>query len=245
MISLFLKKQPPPTRFLILFPGRTGSTYLISCLQAHSQVIAEFEKLCDKTSEQQQAFVREFYDTPRHRRIRAVGFKTKPKTIRDHDGFAAMMRERGIRINQLRRRNLVKAAVSTINARRLFDLTGEWNRSNTIKEVGPLLVPPEKLVEMIDLCAHDRAEVKRYVDFLKLPTITLDYEDLLADRKAFFAQIAGFLEIGRITLRGAFEKNTNDDLRHALVNYDEIHSHFSGTVFEEDFSQAGTCGQGD
>lgn len=230
------RRHIPPCRFAVLFPGRTGSSFLISCLAEHPEVRVEGEGLARQDAESQRRWLAALYDAPQPTTCRAVGFKTKLKDVWDLAAFAEFLRARGVRIIVLQRRNIVKLAVSTLNARRLHDLTGRWNRTAGTPELGPLRVAPQELADMIAGCANAQTEVTDYARATGLPTLELDYEDLLADRAAWLRRVTDYLEVAPRALAGSVEKATHDDLRVALADHDAHAAYFARTPFAECFS---------
>lgn len=229
-------RRLPPCRFVVLFPGRTGSSFLISCLRSHPELLAEGEGLARKPPDEQQRWIHELYDTPRAQTCRAVGFKTKLKDVWNLEAFAGLLRARDVRVISLRRRNPVKLAVSTLNARRLHGQTGRWNRTAGVPALGPLSVTTEELAEMIDRCIAAQAEVDAFVRLLALPSTALDYEDLLEDRAEWLRGVTDFLGVAPQELHGTVEKATDDDLRVALADHDAHARHFAGTPLAAHFS---------
>lgn len=227
--------SPPASRFAILFPGRTGSSFLVSCLASHPEVAVEGERLVRQSAEWQRRWIAEFYDTPRRSPVRCVGFKTKPKDVWDLDEFATMLRERRVRVIEMRRRNVVKLAVSHLNAKRIHAETGRWNLASDGSSLAPLHATPDALAEAIEICATAQEQVGRFVGTLGLATLALDYEDLLESRTTWLERVCGFLEIAPRPLSGAVEKATSDDLRAALANFDELAAHFAGSPLAEHF----------
>jgi LPS sulfotransferase NodH len=215
-------------RFVILFPGRTGSSFLVSCLHSHPSVIVEGERLVRRSARRQQRWLRRLYDTRREPSVVAVGFKTKLKDVWSLDAFAALLRERGVRVIALRRRDVVRLAVSTINARRVLERTGRWNQHAGSLALPPLQVAPADLERMIENCIARQNELERYVADLGLRTLQLDYDDLLLDRDRWLGQVTAFLDLAPQPLHSDVVKATDDDLRRALANYDEIAAHFRG-----------------
>jgi hypothetical protein len=71
------------------------------------------------------------------------------------------------------------------------------------------------------------------VEDLVLPTLRLYYEDLLIDERTIFARVLSFLEVQPKPLQGGTLKNTSDDLREAISNFDELRSHYLGTPYEQ------------
>lgn len=187
-------------------------------------------------AEAQRRYLRSLYLDARPAPVIAAGFKTKPKDVWDLDEFARMLAELDVRVIALTRRNLVKLAVSTLNARRLHDATGRWNRTVETPAPGPLAVSAEELATTIERCAAAQAEVTSFAAACGRPVLPLDYEDLLADRERWLGSVLDFLELPRRALSGEVEKSTADDLRIALADFDGLRDRFRGTAREADFS---------
>ena len=234
---LWQRKLVPPVRFVILFPGRTGSSFLVSALASHPQVLVEGEQLVRRDSTRQRDWLRSYLDLPRPPAVHAVGFKTKLKDVADLEGFSHALRSRRVRVLALRRRNLVKLAVSTLNAKRIHDATGRWNLRGSDAALSPLAVQPDDLAHAIEGCAAAQREVDDYTARLGLETLVLEYEDLLADEAAWLDRVARFLGVEPRPLRGTVEKATSDDLRIALADHAMHAARFADTPYAGDFSE--------
>lgn len=230
------------TPFVILFVERAGSTFLITALKSHPQVLALTEKLDamrkeGKTAAEQLAWSRSFLTPPLIGRHRALGFKTKLLDVLDLEGFTALLRERGCRIIQLQRRNTVKAVVSTLNAKRQWQVSGNWNLLSEKTRLPAFEVDP---AEFADLLAQREAwdrQLNEYAGQLELPTLQLWYEDLLHDEAGFVGRTMKFLTGREHRLQGGTLKNTGDDLRSAILNYDELKRRYTGTLYEPMFDE--------
>ena len=236
-MSWFLReRRPPTTRFVVLFPGRTGSTYLISCLDRHGAIVAEGERLVRRSPSWQQRWIRKLYTRPRVEPISAVGFKTKLKDVWHLDGFADVLRKHEVSVIEMRRSNLVKLAVSTLNAKRLVERSGRWNRDSGIDPLPPLDVEPAVLEAEIVRCDEQQRMVGAFVARLGLRTLRLDYEGLLADRVAWLERALAFLHVNPVPLDGDVVKTTDDDLRVALAGYQRHEEHFAGGPYADAFN---------
>jgi LPS sulfotransferase NodH len=232
----FPRSTAPKTRFVILFPGRTGSSFLVSCLSSHPEVIAEGERLVRQSASWQRDWIDGLFGAPRKAPVRAVGFKTKLKDVADRDGFARELARHEVRLVTMARRNLVKLAVSTLNARRIHAATGRWNNAADAPPLGPLEAGVEEIAAMVDRCEREQREVLAFAESLARPTLHLDYEDLLVDRDAWLRRATDFLEVSPLPLASTVGKATDDDLRAALARYDEVRDHFAATERAVDFS---------
>ena len=73
--------------------------------------------------------------------------------------------------------------VSTLNARRQWEVTGNWNLLSETTRLPAFAVDPQKFDAML----REREELDRdledYVEHLQLPTLRLFYEDSAAERR--------------------------------------------------------------
>lgn len=137
--------------FVLLFVGRTGSSYIISKLNSHLEVKALGEKLVNFMSDESGAQIRwvdKFFFPPLVGRNKAIGFKAKLVHIFDPDGFAQVLRENKSKVIFMRRQNHVKAVVSRINAERFWERYGQWNLNDETNRLPPFAIDPDDF-EMI------------------------------------------------------------------------------------------------
>jgi LPS sulfotransferase NodH len=233
------------TPFVILFVERAGSTFLITALKSHPEVLALTEKFDAMRKEglgarEQLEWAKNFLTAPLVGQHRAIGFKTKLIDVLDQDGFARLLRERKCRIIQMQRRNPVKAVVSTLNARRQWELSGNWNRLSETTKLAPFAVDPSEFDRLLQEREQLDGSLQEYVERLQLPTLRLFYEDLLQDKAAFVSRTLEFLNSTNQPLNSMTLKNTNDDLREAVVNFDELRACYAGTRYEAMFDEVMT-----
>lgn len=229
-------------RFVILFPGRTGSTFLVSALDAHPDVEAKGEVLDGLRSAgaaEQRAWLDRYFRGPALNRHHAVGFKTKLRDVVDQDHFAAAIERYDARIIVLDRRNDVKHAVSRITARVLRDRTGRWNRYEGSEELGLIEVDPEDFASRLEAVESEKQVIRSFVDRLGRPHLDLDYEDLLADPDGTFRRVFAEIGVRDVAVHGKTLKNTSDDLREVVANFDAIRAPYVGTKYEAMFDDVG------
>jgi hypothetical protein len=226
-----------PVRFVILFVGRSGSSNLVEALDSHPGISARGEWLFGKDSDRQLRVAREFLTQPPHGEYSAVGFKTKLKDVRDPEGFAKLLREAEARIIFLQRRNSIKHVVSRFNSYRLHGVTKHWNLYNEEDRLPPATIDLMWFSGNLQEIEEEKRELEGYVKNLGLPTLSLCYEDLLVEQRASLERVFSFLGVRFEPVRGRCIKNTNDDLREAVSNFDELRSHYIGTPYEQMFDE--------
>jgi LPS sulfotransferase NodH len=240
MAKMYLRSQV--SRFVILFVERSGSTYLATLLDAHPDILARREEFAHlrqrgKDGAEQLAWARQFFTPPLVGDRKALGFKTKMVDILDQDGFAKLLKEFQCRIILLQRRNLVKAVISTINADRLHQASGNWNLLKESDRLPAFNVDLDKFDQMLLERRDWDREIEGYVNHLKLPTLPLFYEDMLVDETAFMRRIFDFIGVNYAPVKGKTIKNTTDNLREAILNFDELRGKYNGTDFELMFDE--------
>lgn len=222
-----MQTRIPPVRYVNLFPGRTGSTYLTSHMNSHPQIVARYEILvkCPDSWEAQLDCLNELFDKKRFPLIRAVGFKSKLNQILDRKAFQSYIIERNFKVIHQIRTNHLKHIVSVIRAR---TLRSEQGTSNLLDPAHTPMGPTE-IPEPIFACEKKRLDIAdqldRFVESLELPKLTIVYEDMLKDEKREFKRLWDFLGVDHVPTEGLTRKNTPDDIRKAVTNLDEILEH--------------------
>ena len=79
--------------------------------------------------------------------------------------------------------------------------------------------------------------LREYVHALERPTLSLHYEDLIADENEFVRLALSFLGLPVRPVAGRSIKNTSDDLREIVLNLDELRGHFAGTRYAPMFDE--------
>lgn len=237
-----LYARPLVTPFVVLFIERDGSTYLISLLQSHPSVRTLFERFAvlrqqGATAEAQLSWARSYLRPPLIGRHAAIGFKTKLVDVLDPDGFAALVQSEGIKVIHMRRRNLVKAVISRINARRLYEATGNWNLYRSADQMPAMPIDPAEF----DLFLREREEADQslaaYVRGLAVPALPVEYESLLSDRDGVMSEVSAFLNIRVAAVTAKTLKNTRDDLREVVENFDALRARYAGTPYFQMFDE--------
>jgi hypothetical protein len=224
----------PTVPFVVLFLERSGSSYLVDALGRHPDVEAAGEIFVD-TPWQAKAIHRYLTaPVPAHAR----GFKLKAIDVEDPVDFGAVLSDVGARVLCLSRRNRVKQAISRCNAIRLHDRTGEWNLwQATPSLTEPLVVPLPDFERELRRITEHHDHLLQLVAGLELPTLSLQYEDLLLREDSTFELAFRFLGVDPLPVTGETRKNTPDDLRSAVANFDDLRAAYAGTSFEAMFDE--------
>ena len=214
----------PPVKYVTLFPGRTGSTYLASHMQTHPQIISRYEILGRRSTdwERQYEMLKQLFESKRKHEVKAIGFKTKLHAVLDREVFTEYIHEHQIRIIHMIRRNKLKFIISVVRAKMLRSIEGVSNVLNQSQSpVGPMEIPVEKFTR-----ATKRLNVEKYlqeyIDTLELPKLKIAYEDLLKEEQSTLNRVWDFLDVDHVSTEGVTRKNTPDDVREAVTNLDEI-----------------------
>jgi LPS sulfotransferase NodH len=228
-------------RFVVLFQGRTGSTYLIEGLNAHPAVRAEGEQLVTveligNAVAQLQWVEKYFRDEPTEE-VLAVGFKTKLKDVVDPDGFSELLRKHGVSVILMQRRNIIKWVISFFNSVRLKKETGDWNLYRAGERPPPFAIDPEQFDSWLGAVVEKNRLLEEYVTALRLPVLALVYEDLLSDEPSFWKQALSFLDVPLAPVQGKCIKATSDNLREIVANFDELRCRYRGTPFQAMFDE--------
>lgn len=236
----FLRREVTP--FVILFIERDGSTYMTSMLGSHPAIETVYERFSVMVQRGdgaagQLAWARDYFTPPLIGRRAAMGFKTKLVDILDPDGFAALLHEKECRIVRMQRRNTVKAVISRINARRLYDATGKWNLYDKSDRMPPMAVEPAEFLQYLGEREEAEQALDGYVARLQLPRMTIDYEDLLVDRDAVLGRVFAFLGVEPHPVTEKTMKHTRDDLREVVTNFDELRDSVAGTPYAAMFDE--------
>jgi LPS sulfotransferase NodH len=234
--------RPQVTAYVILFIERDGSTYLTSMLMEHPEIQAEYEKFAvlrqqGAHGKEQLAWLDDFLTPPWLGKKAALGFKTKLVDVLDMNGFTHLLERKHCHIIQMRRRNMVKAVVSRINARRLYEASGNWNLYKESDRLPPLDVDLDQFDQFLEERRQADQALDDYVTGLNLPKIKVEYEDLLVNRDRVMNELFAFIRVQPQQLKGKTLKNTQDDLREVVLNFDDLRTRYAGTVYESMFDE--------
>lgn len=228
------------TRYVLLFEGRTGSSYLTTLLDAHPRIRAmeeELRRLKPEGHQAQAEWIRRALRAPILSPIACRGFKTKLRDIADPAAFAELLQELQPRILFMQRRNRVKLAISEIRSRMLKERTDMYNAYRAEDRLPPVTIPLERFDRMLKERERLDAELKAFVDTLDLPRFDLFYEDILIDEEQFKRQVFSVLDVPYHDVQARTFKNTSDDLRAAVINFDSLKAAYAGTPYADMFDE--------
>ena len=228
--------------FVILFEGRTGSTHLTTLLDSHPRVRAQREvlgglKTRNEGSAAQLIWADGALTTPADGSLDAVGFKTKLRDVIDKDSFAELLLRHEARVIHLERNNVVKQALSGINAQKLARATGRYNLFDEANRLPPQQIDPKELHENLLRREQWQRDLHEFLVRHAMPTLHVTYERLLAGEEDAVGDVLQFLGVRPAPLRSPILKATSDNLRDAVLNFDELVAHFAGTPYEAMFSE--------
>lgn len=230
------------TPYIIFFIERDGSTYLTSLLSSHSEINAIYERFAvlnqqGVSAEGQLEWAKTFLTRPLLGKYAAVGFKTKLVDILAPERFGDLLQQKQCRIIQMRRMNSVKAVVSKINARRLWEASGNWNLYDENDRQPPVNIPPSEFQKQLEEREAANQSLEEYVSKLQLPTLKLVYEDLLIDRDSALNRVFSFLKVKHEALQAKTLKHTRDNLREVIENFDELRAIYTTTQYGSMFDE--------
>lgn len=226
------------SRYVLFLVGRVGSTYLRYLLNSHPNIRALGEELREeKVPKRQLEWAQRFLTPPLVGRNGALGFHAKLVHILDPDGFAQLLRQNQCQIIHMQRRNRIKAVVSYFNGKRLAEATGMWGLFKKSDRLPPFAIDPDEFDNHLQHREKRDQDLDNYVSRLQLPTLSLYYEDLLQDRNAVLQQVFSFLGVNPRPVHQSMLKNTSDNLREVIINFDELRANYVGTRYEPMFDE--------
>lgn len=217
----FRKATGHGCRFIILFPGRTGSSWLVSAISGHSDIQVKGEILVGMKPKAQHRELLDIYGKP-PRSGAARGFKTKLKDVAEQSELVKLINDHGIKVIHMARKDLLKLAVSRINARRLKDQVGQWNRDEKIERLPAFEIDVETMEASLQACHDAVQELELFMEDVSSPVLELEYDDMLRDPSACINRVLDFIEVDRCDLQSSIRKNTDDDLSKVILNYSEL-----------------------
>ena len=205
----------------------------MSSLSKHPRVAIEGERLVQiETADSQAAWIESFY-LRRRFRVRACGFKAKLKDVRDREEFRGLLEKNDVKVIHMQRQDLLRRAISTINARQLQKKYGVWNRTKGMPGLESFSVDFDELDTVLEFVEESAAELGVFVNSLDLKIMVVQYENLLANPESELGRIQDFIDVDARLLQADTEKSTPDRLDVAINNYEELVRRYKGSKYEQ------------
>ena len=219
--------MPEVTKYVILFQGRAGSTFLTEHMGSHPEIRAKYEEFAgvEPDWDSQLDWMTNHYYMKRGKKVKAVGFKTKFTAIANRDLFGNFLEDNNVKVIHLWRHNLAKLIVSIIRADELRKRYGEANLFQGREKLGKIRIEPEDF-HRYKCRSRIYRELREYVDGLQTEVCRVNYEQLLYKQKGALNRIWDFLGVERVPTEAKVRKNTPDRLEDAVENLDELRASF-------------------
>jgi len=237
--------------FVILFPGRSGGTWLLSILgsSAYTQLHEErlrnsynvaFERRWGEAAAvaAQELLIRDFLRPNRYVHPTAFGFITRFAHVLDRGSFRRILKQHNARVISLTRENRVKHALSFLSGEDLHRRTGLFHviprDSDSGEAMGSFSPDPDVMVRVATRLEREIELQQAFVSNLGLGVLHLTYEQMQANIAQVTNDVYEFLGLPDAdqAVVSLLRKNMSDDLREALPNYDAVRERFRGTKFE-------------
>ena len=226
--------------FVVLFQGRSGSSWLIEALASHPQIEVIGEKLASlhpKGAIVQNQWLQGYFSE--HAGEDSIhGFKTKLTDIIDLNEFSNQLILNHCSIIWLDRSNLVKQALSWLRADDMYERFGVHNIYDIKYQLPTKQIDCEELLKRTVSLDRGKKQLTCFIDGLKLPCLHIFYEDLLLDTNVVFKLTQEFLRVKTCNLTSSIVKATPDSLSDAISNFSEVEDVFRGTVYSNMLSEA-------
>ena len=158
--------------FVLLFRGRTGSSYLMSSIRSHPEIHACEEELIDHMRNNRLRKINDFMVGEQAQGFKVSGFKTKYSDIGNLDDFSSLLQDLKARVIVLERRNIIKQVVSFITGEILYNQTGDWNVYGKSKSKNEKIkLEWDEFDRELQKNQRGQRKLVQYATNLKLPTL--------------------------------------------------------------------------
>ena len=99
------------------------------------------------------------------------------------------------------------------------------------------MIDPELFDEWLAKAPELLRQSDELIQNLELPVLHLQYEQLLVEPQATIDRIFSFLGVQSVEFHSELKKNTSDNLRDVVENFDELKERYVGTQFEHMFDE--------
>ena len=220
---------------MVLTRSRTGSNWLISMLDSHPAIHAEYEIFARLKGKRYQNVLARFFSR-QPRGIRAAGFKIFYYHPLDDDGRDVWQALQGIEdlsVIHLKRRNILRTVVS----RSIADKQNRW----ALQQGGEPSCLEERCVELevdeLRTCFEQTRQWEREFEhaFDHRDLMSVYYEDLVAQPEHEYGRILAALDLDFVTPKTHLRQQNPESLFLLIRNYDRLKTAFRGTQWEPFF----------
>jgi LPS sulfotransferase NodH len=235
----WIRWRRKPTRFVIAGTPRSGTTWLVSALNAHPDVFCAGELLDDPHLADNPRFAADpwaglpkVFESSLGNKA-AVGFKIFYFHCWDYHKEHAAIWDRlrddtDLRVIHFTRTNLLRLVLSWEMARK----TDRWALG---AGDAPIVDAPRCMLpvpELLRKFSEVETGLERMRDvFQRHHQFSLTYETLFADTERAMGEVEAFIGVQRRFVRGAQRKQETRTLREAIANYDEVAAALSATRY--------------
>ncbi|MDT0650821.1 sulfotransferase [Autumnicola edwardsiae] len=222
-------------KYVIISRSRTGSTWLMTLLRYHPNLICEgeiFKHLRGKSC--LQIWNEFFHKKPK--RIKQVGFKLfyNHPYDQDQDVWDIIEADRDIRIIHLTRRNYLRSYLSE----KIGEKTKKWTES--IHKPDNLLIQDKKVTLDYEECQRifertQQNEINTRKRFRNHDFIEVAYEDLQENKEEVLSKIFGFLGVSFIVEEVPNKKQNPERISDLLINYKDLKAQLAKTQWRDFF----------
>lgn len=223
-------------KFMVLTRSRTGSNLLISLLNSHPLIHAEYEVFARiRGRSVKQVFNKTYSKQPQ--KVKAVGFKLfyyhpiddkhQVKALWDH-----LSNDREIRIIHLKRRNKLRMIVSRTIAEQqdIWSQKGaRLDQSHEVESKRIMLSEAALEKEFLESVDLESQYAERLINH---NILDIYYENMVENVDAATGQIFDFLGLPPYQPKTSFRKQNIEPLSELISNYASLRQYFAGSQWE-------------
>lgn len=223
-------------KFIVLTRNRSGSNMLISMLNSHPSVYAEYEIFRQLGGVGVDDILSKIY-SPFPKFIQAVGFKIfYHHPVDDKSGYVweRLIKMENLCIIHLKRRNILRAVLS----KRIAELSNTWvdknkNKDGTFNK--KVYLGEEELISAFERTKGWEQEYR--LKFHSHPFVEVFYEDIVAAPDQEFNKITDLLQLPFVSPKTTLQKQNPEKMCDLILNYKEIKEIFKNTEWAHFFEE--------
>lgn len=242
------------TRYIILGRGRSGTNFLRTSLNSHSQIVAFGELFMGQNNinwgvrgyRKSKSMLTLIQNDPIKflekkvfrkypKQTSAVGFKIFYDHAQDEDWkliWTHLKKQKDLKVIHLRRKNILKIVLSTERVRqgsKAINMTGAQESKS------PVVLDYDECLRAFKNIPNQKKEYDLlFKDHHKIDVV---YEKLTKNYEEQMKRIQEFLGVDYEIVKPATYKQTRLPLSQAIANYSELKEKFTGTPWEEFFEE--------